>query len=280
MIQSFRVWLESSDPIKSKVVAQARNIMATALAVANQAARQGKDWAWFETYGIGAGLHQAAIYHRLTARTTGYDPSKGKIGDADNPAVIAQIDQALTAAVTGSQSIQGVVYQKGAGWHHWIVNGDRNRTARDASTKHYLSIDYSSFAANGGAAMPAVLRNLVANGYRGQIKIIADGRSFVSRNDNICLHSDPANLAIGSKVVLAVLSRDGVRSGGSASTHDVTSGRDFGGSSFNDSLATIAHESIVKIVRSCTDYGHFERNIKHHFAENGQFVKTVMANLN
>lgn len=281
MDMSFRVWLESqmTPGLAEKIGHQARRILSLAVAQANRSKAGGKPWADFQAYGMGMGMHQAAIYHHLTARTSGYDAAKGHIGDLDDAALVSELDQAINQAVAASQAVPGASYVKGSGWHHWIINGDRDKSPGVNSNKNYISLDYKSFAKNGAAAVPAILRNLVHNRYRGQFKIIASGKLFMERDDNICIHSDAPNLKIASPVVRAILAREGVKTGGSSNAAEVTDGVDFGGSSFNDSIAAIAEKFLSKIISACRDYDHFVRNVQATFGPGGQFTQAVTASI-
>lgn len=262
--------------IREKTVAQARRIMALAVATANTERRAGKSWKDFQMTAIGHGLHAAAIYHHITSRTTGYDIAKNKVGDLDDQNIVSQLQGSIDKTVSACQAIAGADYQKGSGWHHWVVNGDRDRSVAGGTPKQYIPLDYRSFIAAGPGAIAAALRNLAHNQYRGQFKLIADAKGFISREDNICIHSDVRNAKMGTQIVLAVLKRDGVRVGGGHSNELATSGLDFGGSSFNDSISQMAQTFLVKLLNGCNDYDHFIRNVTNAFSQNGSFLQWVI----
>jgi len=79
----------------------------------------------------------------------------------------------------------------------------------------------------------------------------------------------------GSKVVMAVLNKFGVKISWSGTTGMGEKGLDIKGTgtSFNDYAATVGWHFISAILRGTTDYEQFAKNIQMQFVASGPYVQ-------
>jgi hypothetical protein len=271
---NFEQWVcESFTDNTEKVNQIARRIKANVIAMVNKVIDSNSaDFKTFQKLAItrsgGVGFNDRSIYGWLTQRMSGYEK--------DTPESTKQINNMMSQMI--EPSVNGAEYIRGSGWHHWVINGDISRGSK-GTDKTYISVHYKSLIPNAQAVMTAVLKNLVSNGYRGQIKISGDAEDWLQRMDNFVLHSgSPEWAQFGANIVKKVLDHYNVKIGGSATTGNMEQGLDpkNTGTSFNGYISEIAADNIDSILKQTRDFDHFVKNIKIHFGENGPFVKGVL----
>jgi hypothetical protein len=245
----------------------ARRIWANATAQANQSIKKREDFKNFQVY---KRMSDMAVYDWLTQRMSGREEATAENNkEATN--------MALTMA--NAPAPPGAQYSKGLGWHHWIVNGDDLPRGDQGTNKTYISVHYKTLLPQAQNVMSAILRNLVANDYKGQIKINASGRDgWLDRSDNIVLHSSSKEWAqFGANIVVQVLNRFGVKIGGNATSGNVEQGLDPKGTgeSFNSFVSKLASRDLIAILNNTNSHDQFMRNVQNHFKENGPFVQML-----
>ncbi|NBP03563.1 MAG: hypothetical protein EBU90_26410 [Proteobacteria bacterium] len=258
-----------------KINQVARRIWANVTSIANQYRQQQKDFTFFKNRAMGgsagiSGMHNMAIYGWLTQRMSGFEQP-----NQDNTRAIQQMTQQMANAPAPPQA----QYEKGQGWHHWIINGDMGRSQL-GTHKVFIPVHYKTLLPQAENVMSSILRNLVSNGYKGQIKIAASARDgWLDRMDNIVLHSGTTEWAqFGAKVVKATLDKFGVKTGGLATSGEMEQGLDPKGSgqSFNQFVASKASKVIYQILNSSNDYDQFLNGIKNYFSANGAFTQETI----
>lgn len=268
-MRNFKLWFNESFTDNTEKLNQiAKRIWANVTAQINQASKK-EDFQTFQKWAIGRGLHQTAVYGWLTQRVSG----KENATPENNQQITDMANQMANAP-----SPPEAQYTKGEGWHHWIINGDMARGTK-GTDKIYISVHYKTLLPQAQTVMAAILKNLVSNGYKGQIKIAASGKNgWLDRMDNIVLHSgSPEWAQFGANITKAVLTKFGVKLGGAATTGDMEQGLDpkGTGTSFNGFVSEQAANDISQILKNTTDYQHFNRNIQNHFSPNGPFVQKL-----
>jgi hypothetical protein len=213
------------------------------------------------------GLNTAQIYDHLAARISGKEDL-----NQNNQQILTEMIQKMV-----SVNVPNAKYTKGAGWHHWIINGDMPRGA-NGTNKTYIGVQYHTLAQQVDTVWQKVLENLVSNQYKGQIKIAADPQYWLSRMDNIVLHSGSQEWAqFGANIVKKVFDHFNVKTGGLATTGAMEQGLDIKGTntSFNHYAAQVAERDIHHFLKGTRDYAHFARNVQNHFSPNGGFVTSL-----
>jgi hypothetical protein len=208
---NFEQWVcESFTDNTEKVNQIARRVKANVIAMVNKVIDSNS--ADFKTFqklapggaryeGMSGGMHRMSIYGWLTQRMSGYEE--------DTPENTRQINNMMSQMI--APSVNGAEYDQGLGWHHWKINGDIPRGSK-GTDKTYISVHYKSLIPNAQAVMTAILKNLVSNGYKGQIKISGDAKSWLQRMDNIVLHSGSSEWAqFGASIVKKVLDHYNVK---------------------------------------------------------------------
>lgn len=265
--------------LEEKLGAVVRKMKAFAQAKANSDESRGVAFSQFASQ-TAFHFHDKQLYSHLTARFSGKDNA------SDRTTVFATHDEIKRAAAAAA-GVPGVQYEQGAGWHHFRINGDCEKTGTDQKT--YIGIDGKTLKA---AAFAKAVADLVASGYKGQIKLIASGKDIYERSDNIVLHSnDAAAVAQGAKVVSAALQRNGVRLGGSSSSSSIESGIDvnYGGqkTSFNTMVSMVGSKYLVAIATQIAQqaagrpdaelYAQFRRNVDAFFSDTGRVRQEIAA---
>lgn len=268
---NFKQWInESFTDHDEKINQIAKRIWANVAATVNKQ-KDKEPFPEFQMWAMGRGFHKMAVYGWLTQRISGREEL--------NPQNAQEI-QAMTQAMASAPAPPEAQYQKGAGWHHWIINGDMGRSAQ-GTAKTYIPVHYKSLLPQAQTVMSAILKNLVHNKYQGQIKIAAGARDgWLDRMDNIVLHSGTPEWAqFGAKITKQVLEKFGVKIGGAATTGEMEQGLDPKGTgeSFNGFASDKAAKAISQILKSTKDYDHFMRNIQNYFAPNGPFTQEIKA---
>lgn len=267
-MRNFKLWINESFTDNSEKLNQiAKRIWANVTAQTNQASKK-EDFKNFQMWAIGRGMHQAAVYDWLTQRMSG----KEELTPENTQQITDMVNQMANAPMPSEAE-----YTKGAGWHHWIINKDMARSTK-GTDKTYISVHYKTLLPNAQAVMAAILKNLVHNGYKGQIKIAASPEGWLKRMDNIVLHSgSPEWAQFGANITKTVLEKFQVKLGGAATTGDMEQGLDpkGTGTSFNGFVSEQAANDISQILKATTDYQHFIRNIQNHFQPNGPFVQKL-----
>lgn len=267
-MRNFKLWINESFTDNSEKLNQiARRIWANVAAQTNQDSKK-EDFKAFQMWAIGRGLNQSAVYGWLTQRMSGYEEES-----PDNNQQISDMTNQMANAPAPPET----QYTKGAGWHHWIINGDMGRGTK-GTDKTYISVHYKTLIPNAQAVMSAILKNLASNGYKGQIKIAASPEGWLKRMDNIVLHSgSPEWAKFGANITKTVLEKFQVKLGGAATTGDMEQGLDpkGTGTSFNGFVSEQAATDIAHILKSTNDFQHFIRNIQNHFQPNGPFVQKL-----
>lgn len=269
---NFKLWINESFTDNSEKLNQiARRIWANVTVQSHQASEKREDFKDFQTWSIGRGMHQAAVYGWLTQRMSGREDETPQ-----NSQEINNMTQEMSSA-----SVKNAVYIKGDGWHHWVINGDIPRSEK-GTDKTYISVHYKTLLPNAQTVMTSILTNLVSNQYKGQIKIAATPEGWLKRMDNIVLHSGSQEWAqFGANITKKVLEQYGVKLGGLATTGDMEQGLDpkGTGTSFNVFVSQQAANAISEILNKTTDYAHFDKNIKNYFSPNGPFVQYLKSHL-
>jgi hypothetical protein len=269
-MMNFKQWLNESFTDKNEKVNQiAKRIWANVAATVNRE-KSKTQFNKFQILASGLGFSSSHVYGWLTQRLSGREEIT-----PENQREAEQMAQQMASAPAPPEA----QYTKGSGWHHWIINGDMGRAAAGTS-KTYIPIHYKSLLPNAQAVMSAILKNLVHNGYKGQIKIAASGKDgWLDRMDNIVLHSGTPEWAqFGANITKQVLDKFGVKIGGAATTGEMEQGLDPKGTgeSFNGYVSKEAATTIEQILQATKDYDHFMRNIQNHFAQNGPFVQQIL----
>jgi len=125
----FKLWMEQLTQDSEKLDHLARRIQSFTLTAANQAKSAGKAFKEFQTFNANYGLHQPGIYNYLTTRYSGRQES--------DPETLKKLSQMLQQVATINEP--QAVYTKGAGWHHWIINGDMQRGEK-GTNKTYVPV--------------------------------------------------------------------------------------------------------------------------------------------
>lgn len=266
---TFAQWIcESFTDNTEKLNQIARRIKANVLAKVNKSIDAKEDFKEFQKFAMGHGMHSMSIYGWLTQRMSGYE----EVSSENTKQIENMMNQMISTSVDGAE------YVRGQGWHHWAINGDMPRGSK-GTDKTYISVHYKTLIPNAQAIMTSVLKNLVSNGYRGQIKISGTPESWLQRMDNIVLHSGSTEWAqFGANIVKKVLDHYNVKIGGTATTGSMEQGLDpkNTGKSFNGYISEVASNNISSILKQTKDFDHFAKNIKNHFSENGPFVQGVL----
>ncbi|MBN1386104.1 hypothetical protein JW968_03970 [Candidatus Woesearchaeota archaeon] len=184
--------------------------------------------------------------------------------------------------------ISGVQYKSGAGWNHFVLNGDAQQ---HRSFKAYISLDYHTFTAK---AFISAVQVLVKSGFRGQIKTCQPesvGMLF-QQDDNIVIHGDEPHLVTrGAQIVTKILEQNGVHIGGGSRSSKFNIAQDFmvpdlqllgkktHKTSFSEGIAEIACEIILQAINGSKkylkSYPDFINFLVKLYADNGPFVQYV-----
>ena len=267
---TFEQWIcESFTDNTEKLNQIARRIKANVLATVYKYIDAKKDFKRFQILASGEEFNSMAhIYDWLTRRMSGYEEATSE----NTEQIKNMISQMISVSVNGAE------YVKGSGWHHWVINGDMPRGPK-GTNKTYISVHYKTLIPNARDIITAILKNLVSNGYRGEIKIEGKPEGWLKEMDNIVLHSGSAEWAqFGANIVKKVLNHYNVKTGGLATSGNMEQGLDpkNAGMSFNQYTAEAASDNINSILKQTRDFDHFAKNIKNHFSENGPFVQGML----
>ena len=232
------------------------------------------------------GKNPNELYNHIRARFSGkvskeeiiasYIPETGK-----NHQIFQKLRDELTLIENIGNSISGVEYRSGAGWTHFIINGDFKE--KKDSPKGYLTIDYNTFSAK---AFSNVLKNLSENNFEGQIKTYQPEAvsSFFIQDDNIVIHSGTQKMVNkGIRITIQTLSDNNVRFGGSSYSGDSNTAEDIKlpklpnlnlpakKTSFSDAMAKLACEMLLANISQANNYNEFRNIVTELFKGNGHF---------
>ena len=247
-------------------------------AEANKAEQAEQD---FNKFLSAVGKDPTALYRYLRKRFSGYawDLEK-QIKD--------KVKNELQIAEKLGKKVNNVVYKSGAGWNHFIINGD---SQQHRSFKSYITLDYTTFSGN---AFALALETLAKSGFRGQMKLAEPSAyySFFRQDDNIVIHGDEPHLVTrATQLVMAVLQKEGVRIGGGSRSSKFNIAQDFmvpdlsalgkkaHKTSFSDGIAEIACEILLQAINGSrqylNSYTDFRKLLVKLYADNGHFVQYV-----
>jgi len=245
-------------------------------AEANKVEAAGED---FNKFLSTVGKSPDALYRYIRKRFSGYawDLEK-QIKD--------RVKNELTIAEALGKKVNNVKYKSGAGWNHFIINGD---SQQHRSFKSYITLDYDTFS---GRAFALALEALTRSGFRGQMKLAEPSAyySFFRQDDNIVIHGDETHLVTrATQLVIAVLEREGVRIGGGSRGSKFNIAQDFmvpdlptlgkkaHKTSFSDGIAEIACEILLQTINGSrqylNSYTDFRKLLIKLYANNGNFVQ-------
>jgi hypothetical protein len=186
------------------------------------------------------------------------------------------------------KKISGVQYKSGAGWNHFILNGDAQQ---HRSFKAYITLDYHTFTAR---AFILAVQVLAKSGFRGQIKTCQPesvGMLF-QQDDSIVIHGDEPHLVTrAAQIVIKVLEQNGVHIGGGSRSSRFNIAQDFmvpdlsslgkkaHKTSFSDGIAEIACEILLQAINGSkqyiNSYSDFRNFLIKLYADNGPFIQYV-----
>lgn len=245
-------------------------------AEANKAESTGEDLNKFLSR---IGRVPSTLYSYIRKRFSGYEWDLEK-------KVKEKIRNELLIAEELGKRISNVKYKSGAGWNHFIINGD---SQQHRGFKAYITLDYNTFS---GKAFALALETLTRSRFRGQMKLAEPGAvySLFRQDDNIVIHGDdPPLVTRAAQLVIAVLEREGVRIGGGSRGSKFNIAQDFmvpdlpalgnkaRKTSFSEGIADIACEILIQAIsgskqylKSYTDFRNFLVKL---YADNGPFVQ-------
>lgn len=278
--QEFKFIKESQDRAIHEGRGQAvpKKCIAFFSAEANKAEAAGEDLNKFLS---AVGRNPSTLYSYIRKRFSGYE------WDLEKKAKEKIRNELLIAEELGKK-VSNVQYKSGAGWNHFIINGDSQQRR---SFKSYITLDYNTFS---GKAFVLALEALTRSGFRGQMKLAEPAAvySLFRQDDNIVIHGDEPHLVTrATQLVIAVLEREGVRVGGGSRSSKFNIAQDFmvpdlpalgkkaHKTSFSDGIAEIACEILLQAIngskqylKSYTDFRNFLIKL---YADNGPFVQYV-----
>jgi hypothetical protein len=231
------------------------------------------------------------LYKFLRTRFSGFVGDEELIKDyiqGSKRKLLDKLKLELTIIEDEVPKINGVKYKSGAGWNHFILNGD---ALQHRSFKAYVSLDYNTFTSK---AFILAVRALVKSGFRGQIKTgqPESASTLFQQDDNIVIHGDePYLVTRAAQIATKVLEQNGVHIGGGSRSSKFNIAQDFmvpdlrilgkkaHKTSFSDGIAEIACEILLQAINGSRQYLNtytdFRNFLLKLYADNGHFVQYV-----
>ena len=279
-MNSFIDWLKTNEATavvstEEKINHIAKRISSYAMAMSYQAEQKGRTYDEFKSMPGNFSLHQPALYNYIVTRYSGRE-QKGDLyqGKSNVDALQNMINNMLNI-----QLPPNVEYVKGAGWAHYIVNGDSARR-KEGTDKSYVGVQWRTLEPKAAEVWTSILNSLQKNNFKGQIKFLSAPMEWANRFDNFVIHSgSPEWAQFGAKIVKAVLEKFGVKTGGMGTTGDVETGLDVAGTgtSFNDYASEQGMNYIRDAYKTSNSYDEFRQKIKNAFSPTGPFVSKMMS---
>ncbi len=238
---------------------------------------------------VGKTPYPNKLYSFLRVRFSGFVGNEELIQDyldGSKRAFLDKLKQELDIIEKDAKKIEGVQYKSGAGWNHFILNGDAQQ---HRSFKAYISLDYHTFTAK---AFISAVQALVKSGFRGQIKTCQPESALMlfQQDDNIVIHGDEPHLVTrAAQAVTKSLEQNGVRIGGGSRVSKFNIAQDFmvpdlpalgqkaHKTSFSEGISEISCEILLQAIngsrqylKSYTDFRNFLMKL---YSDNGPFVQ-------